>query len=333
MLRADGARALTPGISIAFTTGRAEPAFEWFVDSLLRQLRDGDDVEVVVVDRLHDAGRTARFEAAVAGRFPLRHVPAKPTPWQGPYRLTSRDAFAASSARNTAILHARLPYVAFVDDCAVLMPRWWASAQRAARDGAVVAGAYERRRAMVVRDGTMLEGRLDDDGRDGRWALGDDARPVKVHPGQLYSMSFGAPRELLLRINGFDELCDGIGQEDVQLGMRIAATGMPILYDRALMIVESDDLNLAGTPLVRHDPWQPEDPYMARLATYGIKRRATDGRTDASHMMIDITLGTGSWATQGNYYWLADLTPERYAATVGRFPARHWFDGCPLATM
>jgi hypothetical protein len=204
---------------------------------------------------------------------------------------------------------------------------------RGAADGLVVAGAYERRRGMVVRDGEMLDGRLDPDGHDGRWALGDDARPVPCHPGQLYSMSFGAPRDLLLRVNGFDELCDGTGHEDVHLGFRLAAAGTTIHYDRALMIVESDDLNHAGAPLARHDPWQPEDAYLARLATFGVGRRPRDGRTDASHMMIDIVLGTGSWATHGNYYWLADLTPERYAATIARFPTHHWFDGCPLATM
>ena len=47
-------------------------------------------------------------------------------------------------------------------------------------------------------------------------------------------------------------------------------------------------------------------------------------------MLIDIVLGTGSWATHGNYYWLADLTPASYPALVERFPMRHWFDGCPL---
>jgi hypothetical protein len=324
---------MTPAISIALTTGRLEPAFDWFADSLARQLGDGDDVEVVVVDRHHDAARAARLDACVRGRFAFRHVPPKPTPWQGPHRLTRRDAFAASSARNTAILHMRAPYLAFVDDCAVLMPGWWAAAKRAAADGAVVAGAYQRRRAMTVRDGVLRRGRLDADGRDGRWHLGDDAKPVPVHPGQLYSMSFGAPRELLLSVNGFDEMCDGIGQEDVQLGMRLAAAGATILYDRSMMIVESDDLNLAGVRLLRHDPWQPEAAYLARLATYGVRGRATEGKTDATHMMLDIVLGTGSWATHGNYYWLADLTPDRYAATVARFPTHHWFDGCPLSTL
>jgi hypothetical protein len=50
-------------------------------------------------------------------------------------------------------------------------------------------------------------------------------------------------------------------------------------------------------------------------------------------MMLDIVLGTGSWATHGNYYWLADLAPDGYAATIRRFPTHHWFDACPLSTL
>jgi len=48
---------------------------------------------------------------------------------------------------------------------------------------------------------------------------------------------------------------------------------------------------------------------------------------------VDIVPGTGSRATHGNYYWRADLVPADCTRTVARFPATHWFDGCPLATM
>ena len=321
------------GISVVFVTGRDEPAFDWFADALARQLDDGDELEVILVDRLHDATRTARFERACAGRFALRHVPPKPSPWQGAHRLTTGDRFAASNARNTGLVHARAPYVVFVDDCAVPMPGWWRAVKRGAHGGDVVAGAYERRWQMMVRDGTLLEGRLEVIGRDGRWSLGDDARRVPIAGGQLYGASFAAPRELLLAVNGLDEMCDGLGQEDVQLGMRLAATGATIWYDRAMLTIESEELNRAGVPLVRSDRWMPEAKYARRLAEYGVRRRPTSGRTDASHMMIDIVLGTGSWATHGNYYWLADLAPEGYAATIPRFPTHHWFDACPLSTL
>ena len=324
---------MTAGVSIVYVTGREEPGFGWFADSLARQLDDGDDVEVIVVDRLHDAARTQRFRADVAGRFPLAHVPPKPSPWQGPHRLTRVDWFAAANARNSGLVHARAPYVAFADDCAVLMPGWWRAVERGARHGAVLAGAYERRSAMVVRDGELVAAHVNPRGSDARWELGSDRGPVPVGGGQLYGSSFAAPRELLLAINGLDEMCDGLGQEDVQLGLRLVAAGATVAYDRSMLAIESDELSAAGPALERHDRWLPEDRYLERLAEHGVTRRPTTGRTDASHMMLDIVLGTGSWATHGNYYWLADLAPDRYGDTVARFPRRHWFDGCLLATM
>jgi hypothetical protein len=160
--------------------------------------------------------------------------------------------------------------------------------------------------------------------------MGRAKRPVRAHPGQLYTMSMGAPRDLLLRINGFDEMCDGTGQEDVHLGLRIGQTGAPILYDRSMMIVESDDLNHAGAPLVRHDPWMQEGP-LPRAARR-IRRAPPPGRRSHRRFAHDgrHRAGHGSWATHGNYYWLADLTPAHYPALVERFPTHHWFDGCPL---
>jgi hypothetical protein len=319
-----------PSISIVVPTVRGDPAFEWFADGLARQLGDDDAIEVIVVDALHDAARGQRFAACARGRFPVVHVAPKPTPYQGPWRKTSRDCFAAANARNTGLVYACAPYVVFADDCALPMPGWWRAVRRAAANGDVVTGAYQKRWDMRVANGVLERGRLEPAGLDSRWPLGDDARPVPVGGGELYGASFGAPRELLLSVNGLDELCDSIGGEDYQLGLRLAHTGATILYDRAMLTVESEELGRLGTPYRRYDREISEGDYMARLAAFGLDRRSTTGRCDASHMVLDVTLGTGSWATHGNVCWLADLTPDGFAATARRFPDTHWFDGCRL---
>ena len=319
-----------PAISVVVPTVREDCAFDWFAGALRRELGDGDDVEVIVVDALKDDARGEGFRACAAGRFPVVHVSPKPTPYQGPHRRTTRDCFAAANARNTGLVHARAPYVVFADDCALPMPGWWRAVSRAAANGDVVTGAYQKRWDMRVVDGALVHGRLDASGVDSRWMHGDDARPVPIEGGRLYGASFGAPRELLLAINGLDELCDSIGGEDYQLGLRLSQSGATILYDRAMLTVESEELGRRGRPYLRYDRTLPEAGYMARLAEFGLNRRSTTGPCDSSHMVLDVTIGTGSWATHGNAFWLADLTPDGFEATVARFPDTHWFDRCPL---
>lgn len=325
--------AVTASVDIVYPTARDEPAFEWFADALARQLGDGDDARVVVVDGRDGPGRRRRFEDAVAGRFAFLHVPAKPSPHQGPHRRTKSDCFAAASARNTGLVYATAPSVAFVDDCAVPMPGWWRAVRRAADDGAVVTGAYQRHWSMDVREGRLVSSRPHDAGLDSRWSQGDDTRPVPIGGAQLYSTTLCAPRELLLSVNGFDELCGIIAQEDWQLGLRLENAGVPMRYDRSMLIVESEELGRRPPTLLRLDPELSEAVYAERLAEFGVARRRTTGRFDATRFVIDVVLGTGSWATYGNYYWLADLTPDAFDATIPRFPERFWFDGRPLASI
>jgi hypothetical protein len=178
-----------------------------------------------------------------------------------------------------------------------------------------------------------VSSRVEPTGIDSRWNLGRDDAPVRVAGGELYGASMGAPRELLLRVNGFDELCDTIGGEDWQLGVRLQFAGACIEYERSMLTIESNDLHRDAKVLRRIDRVTDAEAYMERLAGFGVSKRHFDGPFRSSNLILDVVHGLGSWATHGNYYWLADLRPEGYAAMVERFPKRFWFDGCPLATM
>lgn len=320
------------GISIVYVTHRERPRFDWFADSFVAQW-GGEDVEVLFVDGLFSAARAAALTALVDGRFPYRHVPPKPTPYNGPYRLTRREYFAAASARNTGIVHSTRPYIAFVDDASVLMPGWWPAVQDAARGGHVVAGAYQKHWEMQVADGLLLRSRVETTGIDSRWSQGDDRARVPIRGGQVFGASLGAPRATLLEVNGFDELCDSVGGEDTQLGLRLEFAGVPLFYSRAMLTIESEEVHRQGAALLGREVVAEAGAYMRKLADFGVGQRAIEGRCDCSHMVLDIAFGTRSPQPMGNYYYLPDLDPAALAATVGRFPQRHWFDDAALAQL
>jgi hypothetical protein len=319
-------------VSVVHVTHRRDPAFGWFVDSLASQLEGGDGIEVIFVDGLHDAERGLELERLVDGRFPFRHVPPKPNPWNGTHRLTTANEYAAlSSARNTGIVYATAPYVVFVDDLCVLMPGWWEQVRRAASERIVVGGAYRKDYEMVVRDGTLVSSRPA--GIDCRWERGDDARLVPLSGGELFGAGTAAPRDLLVELNGYDELCDPVGGEDYQLGLRIEFAGVPIFYCRAMLAVESEELHRQPPIVTRLNKTLEPATYMRRLREFGVRSRTSDGEHDISHFLLDLVYGARSPRTQGNCYSLRALTEDGLTETVARFPREHWFDHQPLALM
>jgi hypothetical protein len=319
-------------VSIVYATHRDDPAFQWFADGLANQISD-EDVEVIVVDGQFCEGRTARFEEAVAGRFALRHVAAKPTPLNGPHRLTSIEYFAASSARNTGVVYASKPYVVFVDDASVPMPGWWSEVVEAARHQYLVGGAYQKHREMRVERGTLVSSRSEQSGIDTRWDLGDDRRVVPLPGQQLYGSSLGIPRVVLLEVNGFDELCDSIAGEDYQLGLRLENAGHRIFYSRRMLTIESEEHHAGGPILIRLNQTLPEREYMERLREFGVDRRTTDGPFDSTYMILDILYGRDQRASLGNPYKLSRLAPEQLAMLTEVFPQRYWFSGQALSEL
>lgn len=287
---------------------------------------------MIFVDGLIDEQRRDALARIVDGRFAFRHVAAKPNPWNGRYRVTRGAQHSAmSSARNTGIVYATKPYIVFVDDACVLTEKWWGAVQEAARAGLVVAGAYRKDWNMIVRDGVLIESRSDPNGIDCRWERGDDSRPVRIGGGELFGAGTGAPRELLVKLNGFDELCDPVGGEDYHLGLRIEWSGVAIHYCREMLVVESEELHRQPPVVTRHGKSTDSATYMRRLREFGVRERSTNGPCDISHLILDVLYGTQSLTTFGNYYSLATITEDDLQDTIQRFPRRHWFDQQPLA--
>lgn len=138
----------------------------------------------------------------------------------------------------------------------------------------------------------------------------------------------------MIEVGGFDELSDGCGGEDYQLGLRLEHGGHPLFYSRSMLTVESEEHHRGdGQVFHRVDPDVDEAAYMARLADFGVEHRSTAGRFDASHMVLDLVLGRRATVSLGNHYRVADLTKADLPGTAATLPATYWFDGRALADL
>src|SRR5262249_11014949 len=149
---------------------------------------DYTGIDVLVVDYWADDNgyreqgpepriRRAYFEDRA--HCPIAHVPPKPTVWQGRYRLTETNFFAAPNARNPGLCLARDGWIAYADDLAVLRPGWLGRVREAMREGYVALGAYRKIPGLVVEGGSVVRpadplDRSDLAGWDSRWEIGSD---------------------------------------------------------------------------------------------------------------------------------------------------------------
>jgi hypothetical protein len=322
-------------LTITYLTMRRQPRFDWFCDSLASQASSAEleQLDVVVVDTTlwweATEARYALLQNAVGGRFPVRHLPPKDSPYQGPHRLTQNDYFCASSVRNTAIGVARGDYIVFVDDVSVLMPGWFDRVRAAAASGYIVLGSYQRHCRMVVDRGQLASSERI--WLDSRWSLGSDVQPVPMYGSGLYGPSFGAPLEALLEVNGHDELCDTIGQEDCHLGLRLERAGWPLYYDRRMLTIESEELHSQPYRLTRLDRVLSPRRYLDKLREFGVTHRSTDGLPDASHLMLDIFHGSTITASLLNPYDLRQVRQNGGLFPIPYLqPTTYWVDDSPL---
>lgn len=262
-------------ITIAFVTGRKTPFFHWFCDSLCAQTTPEQraDLQVVFVDghlwdqeycaefkgaeldinskALHDVSRIEMLEAAVAGRFPFLHIPPKPSAFQGPFRQTTRDYFAAGANRNTAVIVAEHPYLVFCDDLAILGDQWFSQVLHAANDQYVVCGMYKKLKKMQVENGKLISFDPFEAGVDSRWSKGSDGGVVPWHGSGMFGCSFGVPLEAMLEVDGNDTAAITQGGEDYDLGIRLERAGWPIYLNKNMLSLESEEDHHIDSPLPR----------------------------------------------------------------------------------
>lgn len=336
--------------TIAYFTNRRNSRFQWFADSLVRQLSAADlaGLQIVVVDaRLWNADSQGQNDTSVslignngtrmkeladivAGRFQYLHVPPKPSVWQGPWRQAAVESFAASNARNTALIVAEKPYLLCVDDLSVLAPGWADNARHAVNHGYVVCGAYQKLRDMEVKNGELV---MCDHGYRGgldtRWDKGSAGGIVPWSGSGLFGCSFGVPVDLAVKVDGFDSFCDGQGAEDYDFGIRLERAGGKFYYNRNMLTFEDEAAHFEDQPLHRSSKQVPHD----RLPEC-LKSSHPDGLM-SDHVMLQallqepgrfLPLGTNNIAELRAQFRRDGTVPTPIGAAID------WRDGTPLRT-
>jgi hypothetical protein len=256
-------------LTIAYITSRNEPHFEWFLDSLYRQLKD-DLVKVIIVDGQRQYRPTITPLTHPGGE--VLHTQPKPTIWQGDFRITKTDWWAASNSRNTALCLCETDWIAFLDDRCVLMPGWYSSIKQAMKHGYAVFGSYEKRTGMTVENGVIKHGGIVI-GKDSR--VGNDKAVVRAPGEWSFGCTLALPAEWMLQVNGYDESCDGSGFEDIFLGLMLQNNGFPMMYDKRMKMVEDRTPEYCGPVMRKEDKGvSPDDKSHAMVNMLRFQKKA-----------------------------------------------------------
>ena len=217
-------------LTVLVATARAAHCFthhpEWDQFEVLGQQlakQTYRDFELVVVSPFApEAGRTlVRYVDR------LTVVEPRSTPWQ------RARLFAAASARNTGLMHARGAWVLVVDDCCEFEPDFLERVIYYADRGFGVAVMYKR-------DGQII---------DPRWAtfnqIAKGAEWIVIGEGGTVPYGFVSfPIDRAVAINGYDELrFDGArGLEDMNFARRLMHHGLKFVMDQRIMATLHDHL-------------------------------------------------------------------------------------------
>ena len=320
-------------ITIAYMTNRKDCRIEWFFDSLWWQWQEHPvPITLVVVDFYADDPSRHEAIMAKAKRFldagvTLKHVTPKPTVWQGRHRLTKRDYFAPSNARNTALCLAHDGWIAYVDDLSILTPDWLFWAIHAINQKVIGLGTYQKVHELEVIDGILQHCRFTPQGRDSRLKICEE----NLYPGKplpdiipatgswMFGCSLVAPVQAFLDVNGWDENCDSMGAEDYSCGIMIHNAGYKLMFMPRMITFESEELHHVEPPFLRID------------------KKDVHGHKDASHAYLHQLISNKmKWAPN---YFAPTLATERQRVLAGQpftmtqIPQHDWRDGQPLTEM
>ena len=300
-------------LTICYVTCRQRPRFNWFAQSIWNETKDFSNISFVIVDfHAIDRPLDGHLHPSITDTI---WVPVKPNVWNGQFRLTKENWFAASNARNTGLCYAKDGWIAYVDDLSVLQPGWLNSVREAMAGNYIACGAYQKVKKLRVEEGVAVSYESFPVGVDSRLAqAGSDVWPCTG--SWMFGCSLAAPVEALLTVNGWDENADGLGSEDYCMGIRLQNAGYTFRYDKRMMTLESEEAHFEEKPFRRTDK--------------GVSPN------DKSHAILKMAMES-KYAP--NYFGEGGIRAVRERALNGwpfpitGCPTCDWFDGEPISQM
>lgn len=312
-------------LTLCYVTFRRNPKFEWWADSLIRQVAGTQYPRPKVVVIAFDPtaiDQDALWRVKNAG-MDVQVSEPMPSVWQGKHRLTKADYFDVACARNAGICLADTSHLCFCDDLSVLMPGWYEQVTACLRDsvlgGKVVCGAYQKVNQLTVACGEVRSFQVLPPGLDHRIGLVAGNEPSPCRGQWAFGCSLLAPVEAFLSVNGYDQDTSGMGYEDVVLGQMLEQSGWEFVFAPRMMTWESEELH--------HDPSNPRF----------LRSDPGQSPNDKSHAILNLVKGGRRYAP--NYYGEAGLRGLRSRVLAGepfpviQVPQHEWFSGVQLSSL
>ncbi|MFL5617307.1 MAG: glycosyltransferase family 2 protein [Gemmatimonadaceae bacterium] len=217
-----------PSASVVIPTYRRRDDAVRVVQMLAKQTIPSSEYEVVVVVNGPDDG-TRDALAAIEVPFALR--------------VLHRETPGLAAARNAGVADARGDVVIILDDDmepaagfvaahvaahadgepkAVMGPVPIAMSDATSAPSAYVGAKFDRHLAWLARNGGPATAR------------------------DFYGGNLSLPRDVFVRIAGFDERFTQYGNEDVELSLRLASAGVPIVYEPSAVAMQRYDKDFAA---------------------------------------------------------------------------------------
>ena len=163
---------------------------------------------------------------------------------------------------------------------------------------------------MIVDKGKIIEKDGLPSGVDHRLDIYKEKKTHSMPGGHVYGF-FAACKDILYKVNGYDEITSGSGGEDYNIGIRIEKMGENLYYNSNCIIYQMDkNLINENSIYMGIDPLIDKDLYYSTLEKYNIRCRISHNRYDISHLILDITLKSREYWTIGNDYNIEELNKK-----------------------